>query len=143
MPDVFSASKRSEIMSRVRSRENKATEQALILIMRHHGLTGWRRNVALFGKPDFVFPKQRLAIFVDGCFWHSCPKHRTAPASNVEFWADKLRRNADRDRVVNRTLRKAGWKVVRIWQHDLKDHESIVRRLARYIRDADRRSGRA
>jgi len=72
MADVFSARKRSQIMSRVLGRGNKATELALIVLLRRHQITGWRRAARLFGKPDFVFPKHRLAVFVDGCFWHGC-----------------------------------------------------------------------
>lgn len=90
MADVFSPAKRSQIMSRIKGKGNAATEARLIGIFRRHGIVGWRRNFPLFGKPDFVFPKQRTAVFVDGCFWHSCPKHGTMPASNVEFWTAKL-----------------------------------------------------
>jgi len=68
MVDVFEAEKRSEIMSRVRSSGNLATEIRLIRIFRTYGINGWRRNISVFGKPDFVFPKSRLAVFVDGCF---------------------------------------------------------------------------
>ena len=66
MPDVFTKAKRSEVMSRIRSRGNRATELRLIALMREHGITGWRRNVPLFGKPDFVFRAAKLAVFVDG-----------------------------------------------------------------------------
>jgi DNA mismatch endonuclease (patch repair protein) len=119
MVDVFSAHKRSAIMSRIRSRGNKLTELALLGILRRHKITGWRRNQPVFGKPDFIFPQRRIAVFVDGCFWHCCPKHSTLPASNRTFWMRKLARNQVRDQLVNQTLRNAGWKVIRIWQHDL------------------------
>ncbi len=133
MADVFSPKKRSQIMSRVKGRGNHATEERLITIMRQSGLKGWRRNSQIFGKPDFVFPKARLAVFVDGCFWHVCPLHKSSPTSNVEFWAAKLQRNLARDRLVNRTLSRAGWKVIRIWQHDLKRQRAVARRLARHL----------
>src|SRR5271167_2878563 len=71
-------------------------------------------------RPDFVFPKLKLAVFVDGCFWHGCPKHATQPAINRAFWKKKFARNKARDQIVNRTLRQRGWKVLRIWQHELK-----------------------
>ena len=116
MPDVFTKAKRSEVMSLIRSRGNRATELRLIVLMREHGITGWRRNVPLFGKPDFVFRAARLAVFVDGCFWHGCPKHATKPATRAEWWAAKLARNAQRDRDVSRVLRAAGWTVLRIWE---------------------------
>ncbi len=75
MADVFSKSKRSKVMAAIRSKGNKDTELRLAFILRAYGIKGWRRHYPLPGKPDFVFPKQRLAVFVDGCFWHSCPKH--------------------------------------------------------------------
>ena len=102
-------------MARIRSRGNKATELRMIALFRAHGITGWRRGVALFGKPDFVFRRERVAVFVDGCFWHGCPRHGTMPASNRAFWKAKFARNAARDREVTRTLRRAGWRVVRVW----------------------------
>jgi DNA mismatch endonuclease, patch repair protein len=79
-----------------------------------------RRSVPTFRvKPDFVFRQVRLALFVDGCFWHGCPKHATKPANNREFWKKKLAGNKTRDRVVNRALHEAGWRVLRIWEHAL------------------------
>jgi len=134
MADVFSPRKRSDIMSRVRGRGNKATELAMVALLRRHRITGWRRHARVFGNPDFLFPKHRLTVFVDGCFWHSCPKHATQPASNKTFWKAKLARNKKRDRLVGRTLRLRGWQVLRIWQHDLsRKHEQ---RLVSKIRKA-------
>lgn len=131
--DVFSRRKRSEIMSRVKSRGNAATEGRLVRLFRQQGITGWRRRFPLFGAPDFVFPKLRLALFVDGCFWHCCPKHSTLPARNATFWAEKLARNRARDRLVNRTLKKSGWCILRIWQHELA-RRNEVRLRARVLR---------
>ncbi|WP_096361786.1 very short patch repair endonuclease [Sulfuricaulis limicola] len=135
MADVFSSQKRSAIMARIRGRENKRTELALVGILRRNKITGWRRHQPLFGRPDFVFHQQRLVLFVDGCFWHCCPKHATQPGSNRAFWMRKLQRNRARDRLVNQTLRKAGWKVVRIWQHDLtrKNEVRVVTRISKRL----------
>ncbi|HUI06395.1 MAG TPA: hypothetical protein VL486_05265 [Verrucomicrobiae bacterium] len=218
MPDVFTKRKRSEVMSRIRGRGNKDTELALAKLLRANRITGWRRQQGLriegtkrragTARPtnvgiDFVFPKQRVAVFVDGCFWHGCPKHsspkkwlkkssmgegqksgvsypfrgvrarsqpsalsgqpavvrergatsyqpsaissqpplvrerstnsyqvrtgnrelRTGPSTTLrtgkQFWREKLAANIARDRFVNRKLRKQGWKVVRIWEHEL------------------------
>lgn len=119
MADVFTKAKRSEVMSRIRGRGNKETELALAALMRRHGIKGWRRHQPVFGKPDFVFRRHRLAVFVDGCFWHGCPLHATKPATNRAFWRKKLARNKARDRLVTRTLRCAGWRVLRIWEHEL------------------------
>ena len=116
-------------MSRIRGRGNKDTELALARLLRGNKISGWRRQqevriqksgVRIFkAKPDFIFRKVRLAIFVDGCFWHGCPRHATKPANNRAFWKKKLAGNKTRDRLVNRTLRRAGWRVVRIWECDL------------------------
>lgn len=136
MSDVFSIARRSEIMSRVRGRGNKNTELEMIALFRRHRITGWRRRARLFGNPDFVFPESRVAIFVDGCFWHSCPKHATKPVNNAGFWRAKLERNQLRDKLVTRTLRRNGWKVVRVWQHSLakRSQKSCVRRINRVIK---------
>ena len=135
MPDVFSKAKRSEVMSRIRSKGNRATELALIAVVRDEGITGWRRNRPVFGKPDFVFPKERVAVFVDGCFWHFCPKHSRMPATNAEFWEKKRKSNKKRDRLVNRTLAAKGWRVLRVWEHALqkKERGALVRRVRRVI----------
>src|SRR5690349_20467360 len=100
MSDVFTKIKRTQVMSRIRGRGNKDTELALIEVFRRYRITGWCRAYALFGKPDFVFPKSKLAVFVDGCFWHSCPKHATFPKGNASFWQKKLAGNRSRDRQV-------------------------------------------
>jgi len=85
-------------------------------------------------KADFVFPKLKVAVFVDGCFWHGCPKHATKPRNNAAFWRKKLAANQTRDRQVNRTLRAAGWQVLRIWEHELAKRNGcqLVARLRRF-----------
>ena len=125
MADVYTKKKRSEVMSRIRGSGNKDTELALIKLLRIHNIRGWRRNQRLFGKPDFVFYKAKVAIFVDGCFWHGCPKHSTQPKTNREFWMRKLTNNKRRDKLVNGELRKLGWRVVRIWEHSLKTRDKF------------------
>ena len=89
MPDVFTKAKRSQVMSRIRGRGNKQTELALAKLLRSARITGWRRHVALLGRPDFTFRKERLVIFVDGCFWHCCPIERSSPKANAKWWASK------------------------------------------------------
>ena len=133
MPDVFTKAKRSEVMSRIRSRGNKDTELALAKLLRRNKITGWRRHQKIFGKPDFVFPKFKLALFVDGCFWHGCPKHETKPKNNRAFWRRKFSRNKERDVLVTRTLRRVGWRVLRVWEHELarKNEIRLVRRILR------------
>lgn len=110
----------------------------MIAIFRQRQITGWRRHQRIFGNPDFIFPKLRLAVFVDGCFWHGCPKHGTQPADNRAFWKKKLVRNQARDRLVNRTLRSANWRVLRIWQHELKrkNEAGLLRRIHKALKPA-------
>ena len=107
-------------MSRIRGHGNKTTELRLIAIFRNAKIRGWRRNKDLVGRPDFVFPDARLAVFVDGCYWHGCPKHFRLPASNTSYWKEKIALNKSRDRRVTRILKSEGWKVVRIWEHSLR-----------------------
>ncbi len=116
MPDIWTEKKRSEVMSLIRGKGNKQTEQALQSLLKRNKITGWRRHLALPGKPDFAFPKQKVAVFVDGCFWHGCPKCYTRPKTNRKFWDKKREDNMARDRRVNRQLRRQGWEVIRIWQ---------------------------
>ena len=131
MPDVFSVEKRSWVMSRIRSSGNKGTELAAIIIFRALKITGWRRNFSLPGKPDFSFPARKVAVFVDGCFWHGCPRHGRFPKTRRKYWRDKILRNIERDREVNRILRRKGWKVIRIWECELKDRARLNRKLRR------------
>ncbi|MGH7783920.1 MAG: very short patch repair endonuclease [Candidatus Binatia bacterium] len=133
MPDVFSPQQRSKIMSKVRSRGNLATELRLIQIFRTFRIHGWRRHAPLIGKPDFIFPDAKVAIFVDGCFWHSCPRHGELPVTNRKFWARKLIRNRDRDQLVAKELKSAGWRVLRIWQHELSEPNKVARRVGRAV----------
>jgi DNA mismatch endonuclease (patch repair protein) len=157
MADVFTKKKRSEVMSRIRSRGNAATELALAKLLRRHKITGWRRQIEVRSeksevrrkaartshftfrpfrvRPDFVFAKSRTAVFVDGCFWHGCPKHGTQPKGNAAFWRKKISRNQVRDRLVTRALRRANWRVLRIWEHELarKNEARLARRLKAFI----------
>jgi DNA mismatch endonuclease, patch repair protein len=132
MPDVFTKEKRSEVMSHIRGKGNMGTELVMMSILRKNRISGWRRNQAVLGKPDFVFPKQKIALFVDGCFWHGCLKHSNMPKNNREFWVKKLQSNKDRDKFVARELRKLGWKVIRVWEHELKYPNRVVEKLKKY-----------
>ncbi len=98
------------------------------------------RHSSLAVRPDFVFPKSRTAVFVDGCFWHGCPKHATQPKGNRAFWKKKFARNRARDRLVNRALRSANWQVLRIWEHTLRwatkkpqNEAQLLRRFRRIL----------
>jgi DNA mismatch endonuclease (patch repair protein) len=119
MADVFDKEKRSEIMRSVKSSKNKSTEEKLISYFKENKITGWRRNYKVYGKPDFVFPKLRIAIFVDGCFWHGHDCRNTHPEQNKEYWQKKIARNKARDQDVTQHLEKLGWDVIRIWECEL------------------------
>jgi DNA mismatch endonuclease (patch repair protein) len=124
-------------MSQIRGSGNKDTELRLIALFRKYRIIGWRRSAMLFGKPDFTFRRERVAVFVDGCFWHGCPKpkHSPSPKTRADWWAAKLGRNKDRDRLVTRTLRKQGWKVIRIWECYLKleNWKRIANRISKSL----------
>ena len=142
MADIMTKSRRSALMAKVRSAGNGSTELRLMRIFKTHGITGWRRGALLQFKtdkvkfkvkPDFVFRDRRLAVFVDGCFWHGCPIHATQPKTNAKFWRTKITRNQARDALVTRTLRRAGWRVLRVWEHELarKGEKRLLARLRR------------
>jgi DNA mismatch endonuclease (patch repair protein) len=126
MTDRITKGERSRNMSRIRSFGNESTEKRMIRLFRQNGIKGWRRHLKLPGRPDFTFPEKRVIVFVDGCFWHSCPVCNWRPATNVSYWQGKLARNRQMDRSANTELRKAGWKVVRIWEHVLKRQPNNV-----------------
>lgn len=126
MADVFSRAKRSEIMQHVKSSGNKSTEIRLISYFNTHHITGWRRKYNVKGHPDFVFLKIRVAIFVDGCFWHGHDCRNTRPKDNSEYWMVKRNRNIAHDRAVTALFQERGWTVVRIWECELKKKNQAI-----------------
>ncbi|HVL90279.1 MAG TPA: DNA mismatch endonuclease Vsr [Actinomycetota bacterium] len=140
MSDWLTPEQRQRNMSAIRS---KGTRPELALAELLQELFPRRKiiqHAELPGRPDFYLPGVRAAIFVDGCFWHSCPTHGRAPATNTDYWSRKLDRNSQRDRDVDRELRKSGVKPIRIWEHDLRGRGVIAgrtkvrRRLTRLAR---------
>ena len=124
---------RSRIMRSNKSRGNLSTELALIGLMRSARISGWRRHVSLPGRPDFVFKRERIAVFVDGCYWHGC-KCRRLPTDNRKYWEEKFQANQGRDKRVTRELRAQGWTVVRFWEHQLKKCPArVVNRIAKVL----------
>ncbi len=119
MADIFSSAKRSEIMSKVRNKDSKI-EIKFRKALWKEGFRYIKNSTKYFGKPDIVMPKYKTVIFVDSCFWHGCKKHGTVPVTSNTFWVKKLDRNRQRDKEVNRHFRKKNWKIIRIWEHDLK-----------------------
>lgn len=133
MADVFDNNKRSDIMSRVRSKNNKSTELKLIQIFKENGITGWKRSYPVKGHPDFVFLDKKIAIFVDGCFWHGHDCRNTRPSDNAEYWAKKRERNIKHDKEVTEMFERRGWTVIRIWECELKkkNREQLVEKILR------------
>lgn len=123
---------RSALMRGIKSKNTKSTEQTLQGALRVARIKGWASHLeGFFGKPDIVFPKHRVIIFVDGCFWHGCGRCGHIPKTRRNFWEKKLSRNRARDRRVSRMLRKDSFVVIRIWEHSLKTPQGIERAIER------------
>lgn len=134
MADVHTKTQRSWNMSRIRSKANRSTEMCVVELFRENGIKGWRRNSPMFGHPDFVFPSVRLAVFVDGCFWHGCSRCKQRPISNARYWNEKFSTNRKRDRLVSKTLKMQGWRVVRVWEHSLSRPQRVLSRIAQALK---------
>ena len=126
MADVFDSKKRSDIMSKVRSNNNKSTELALIKFFKENNITGWKRNYPVKGHPDFVFLDKKIAVFVDGCFWHGHDCRNTRPSDNAEYWRKKRERNIKHDKEVTALFEQRGWTVIRIWECELKKKKKQI-----------------
>jgi DNA mismatch endonuclease (patch repair protein) len=121
MSDTVSPQKRSEIMKASKPKGNKSTELKLIQIFKQLGVKGWRRNYRIAGSvPDFVFLKKRIAVFADGCFWHGHNCRNLTPKQNSKYWQAKFENNRIRDKQINERLERKGWKVIRIWECEIK-----------------------
>lgn len=117
-------------MACVRSERNRSTEWRLRAGLIQAGVRGWRLHpMGILGKPDFVFWERRLLVFVDGCYWHGCPKCYRRPSSNREYWDAKVARNRSRDARTTAKLRRDGWHVMRVWEHRLSALDSVVQRI--------------
>jgi len=135
--DPLSEAERSARMARVRGAGNKSTEGRVEAALVTAGVEGWEKHPkGVLGKPDFYFPRQRVAVFVDGCFWHGCPVcARRTPTVRAEFWRGKIDENRRRDEHQRRRLRRQGYHVMRVWEHDIKKGPWLTRLrslLARY-----------
>jgi DNA mismatch endonuclease (patch repair protein) len=130
MPDVFDKATRSKIMSKIRSKDTgveKAFKEALI----RNGLTDFEMHYKIMGKPDFVFVKEKVAVFCDSLFWHG---KKNIPQTNREYWIAKFQRNMRRDKVVTQTLKKEGWKVVRFYDNEiLKDADRCAKKINKIL----------
>lgn len=117
---------RSKTMSAIRGKNNRTTELCFRMALVRAGINGWETNVEEFvGKPDFFFRKKGIAVFVDGCFWHGCPKCGHYPKTRSSFWKMKILRNKERDKSNRRKLRRKGIKVLSIWEHSLNPPKQL------------------
>lgn len=126
--DVLSEEQRRRCMAAIKGKNTKPE----VKLRKKLWSLGHRYRIGhgLPGKPDIVFASHRVAIFVDGCFWHRCPVHYRQPRTNQEFWVAKISRNVARDALVNDQLEAQGWQVIRIWEHELRlDFEAVVARI--------------
>ena len=126
MSDIFTPEKRSTVMKAVKSRNTKTTELKMMEIFKEFHIVGWRRTVPLIGKPDFVFPKKIVVVFVDGCFWHGHDCRNVTPSDNADFWNAKRVYNKKHDELVTKTLEEKNWAVIRIWECELKKKNRAV-----------------
>ena len=127
--DVLSPDQRRRCMAHNRGNDT-GPELALRSLCWAIGLR-YRLKTKLIGKPDFVFLRERVAVFIDGCFWHGCPIHYSAPTTRRIFWREKLEANQKRDAIVTKALAESGWLVLRFWEHELKNEVSLEKQSAK------------
>lgn len=139
--DNLTKAVRFRVMSSNKSRGTKSTEQRFRSFLIRSGTCGWRlgHGTDLPGGPDFIFPKEHVAVFIDGCFWHGCRKCRSIPATNRGFWSAKIRENRRRDRLAVKALRVRGWTALRVWEHELKHGGDGALRKLSAVRTSSRR----
>lgn len=124
--DKVSKETRSLIMGKVKSSETKLEQQFRRMLWRS-GVRYRKNNLNLYGKPDISNRSKNVAVFIDSCFWHGCPEHVRLPKSNIDYWEKKIESNRKRDITVNEHYRSLHWKIIRVWEHQLKkDPEKIV-----------------
>jgi len=129
MTDVLTPEQRTYNMSRIRGK-NTAPEIKLRKMLFAAGIRGYRIHYNLPGKPDIVFLKRKIAVFIDGCFWHKCPVDFQEPETRKEFWLEKIQSNIDRDKKINKQLKHEGWTIIRIWEHEIKkEPEKVVKKI--------------
>ncbi|GLV14742.1 very short patch repair endonuclease [Alicyclobacillus hesperidum] len=140
MADNLSPEIRRKNMQAIRS-QNTIMENRVCSALWRRGLR-FRRNVRnLPGKPDIAVKKYKVVVFLDSCFWHSCPQHGNAPATNMEYWSQKLHGNKARDQEVNAYYESKGWSILRVWEHDVKtDLQQTVDTIEQFIRKHERKS---
>lgn len=136
--------KRARIMAAIRGKGNRTTELALRMAMVRCGIAGWTMHrTDVPGKPDFYFEKLRLAVFVDGCFWHGCPSCCHVPKTRRNYWKAKFERNQARDHATGMLLKREGIRILRIWEHALKSNSertAAAKKVARVLKQNQQKS---
>lgn len=130
--------KTSRTMSAIRSKNARSTELCLRMLLVRSGIKGWQLHAnKLPGNPDFYFKEEKLAVFVDGCYWHGCPKCGHIPKTRTEFWKAKIDRNKERDRKNNKELKNIGIRSLRIWEHELKKNtvEKVIKKINKCLKE--------
>jgi DNA mismatch endonuclease (patch repair protein) len=133
MTDVLTLKQRKKNMSRIRGK-NTGPEIKLRKLLWSRGIRGYRIHYNLLGKPDIVFTKKKIAIFIDGCFWHKCSICFQKPETRKEFWMKKISSNVERDLKNTRQLQEEGWTVLRFWEHEIrKTPDNVVEKILQYL----------
>jgi len=131
--DTVSKKKRSEIMSKVRSKDSKIEIDFRKAIWKA-GFRYRKNPTKYFGKPDLLLKKQKTVIFIDSCFWHGCKRHCRLPTTKKKYWIEKIQRNKKRDKEVNRHYKKIGWKVLRVWEHEIKKNkDKAIKKIINFL----------
>jgi DNA mismatch endonuclease (patch repair protein) len=129
MTDVLTKEQRTYNMSQIRGKDT-GPEVKLRKLLYSSGIRGYRIHYNLLGKPDIAFIKKKIAVFIDGCFWHKCPVCFQKPETRKEFWMNKIESNIERDKKVDKQLTNDGWTVIRIWEHEIKkEPEKTVKKI--------------
>lgn len=125
---------RSRTMSAIRGKYNATTELRLRMALIRNGIKGWTLHAKeLPGNPDFYFAKEKVAVFVDGCYWHGCPKCGHIPKTRTQFWEAKIKRNQERDKKKRAELRKGGILTIRIWEHELRKTSALNKVISKTV----------
>lgn len=125
MSELSVSEQRSKMMGRVRGKNTKL-EQSVSKILWRKGFR-FRKNVlSLFGKPDIAIKKYKVVVFIDSCFWHGCKNHFKLPKKNIDYWKKKIARNIERDDEVTLYYKNLDWTLIRVWEHELKNHFALV-----------------
>jgi DNA mismatch endonuclease, patch repair protein len=133
MTDVLTPSQRKFNMSRIRGKDT-GPEIKLRKLLWSKGIRGYRIHPQLPGKPDIVFTKKKIAIFIDGCFWHKCPVCFQEPETRKEFWMKKINSNVERDLKNSKQLQEESWTVLRFWEHEIrKTPDNVVENIFQYL----------